>query len=175
LYPEGFGRAQQDVQNLWYFMIGAAALGCEPQKNWVMMEVATKGPGRIWLPDLDQIERLNLSCQFLFRNLDIGKMKAVAAVQAAVMTPRIWIEPQSNKTGKEMAQIYNDAFFGKLIDVCNGLGNIAGLVFSDQQCVHYGRPLLERGTLGANIRMQIVIPNTTESYGSQVDPQTQAS
>jgi hypothetical protein len=43
-YPEGFGRAQQDVQNLRYLMIGVAALGCEPLKNWVMMGAVIKGP-----------------------------------------------------------------------------------------------------------------------------------
>jgi ubiquitin-activating enzyme E1 len=50
---------------------------------------------------MDQIERSNVSCQFLFRGSDIGKMKSVAAMEAAtVMNPPIRIEPQSNKAGK---------------------------------------------------------------------------
>jgi molybdopterin/thiamine biosynthesis adenylyltransferase len=79
-------------------MIGAGARSCEPLKNWVMMRVGTKGSGGIWLTDMDQIEWLNLSCQFLFRNSDIGHMRSVAA---AVTNLVIRIEPQSNKVAKK--------------------------------------------------------------------------
>jgi ubiquitin-activating enzyme E1 len=102
-YRQIFGNAQQEImQNLWYFMIGADTRSCKPLKNWTMIEVGMKGPGRIWLTDMDQIDRLNLSSQFLFRNTDIGQMKSVAAAQAAaVMNPTTWIEPQSNKVARK--------------------------------------------------------------------------
>ena len=40
-------------------------------------------------------------------------------------------------------------------------------------CVFYNRPLLESGTLGTKAHFQIVVPNMTESYGSQPDPPEQ--
>jgi ubiquitin-activating enzyme E1 len=169
-YRQVFGNARQAVmQGLRYFMIGAGALGCEQLKNWAMMGVGTTG--QIWVTDMDQIERSNLNRQFLFRDSDIGKMKSSAAAAAAtVMNPAIRIEAPSNQIGPESAAMYHDEFYQGLSGVCNALDNIATRVFSDAQCVRYKRPLLESGTLGSKAHMQIIIPDMTESYGSQVDP-----
>lgn len=40
----------------------------------------------------------------------------------------------------------------------------------NSQCVFYGLPLLESGTLGAKGNVQVVVPRVTESYGSSRDP-----
>ena len=167
-----FGDKQQDaMQNLRYFMIGAGALGCEQLKNWALMGVATRGNGKVFLTDMDSIERSNLNRQFLFRNSDIGKMKSDAAAQAAcVMNPEFKIESHQNRIGPESAHIYNDDFYEKLSGVCNALDNVQTRLFSDQMCVFYNRPLLESGTLGPKAHYQIVVPGLTESYGSQPDP-----
>ena len=167
-----FGNAQQEaMQKLRYFMIGAGALGCEQLKNWAMMGVATEGDGRVFITDMDSIERSNLNRQFLFRNTDIGKMKSSAAADAAkAMNGAIRIEAHTNRIGPESAHIYHDEFYQSLSGVCNALDNIQTRLFSDQMCVFYNRPLLESGTLGPKAHVQIVIPEMTESYGSQPDP-----
>ncbi|OHS99360.1 Ubiquitin-like modifier-activating enzyme 1 [Tritrichomonas foetus] len=167
-----FGNKQQEVmQNLRYFMIGAGALGCEQLKNWALMGVATHGDGKVYITDMDSIERSNLNRQFLFRSSDIGKMKSDAAAQAAcVMNPEFKIESHQNRIGPESAHIYNDVFYDKLSGVCNALDNVQTRLFSDQMCVFYNRPLLESGTLGPKAHFQIVVPHLTESYGSQPDP-----
>jgi ubiquitin-activating enzyme E1 len=157
------------MQGLRYFMIGAGALGCEQLKNWAMMGVGTTG--QIWVTDMDQIERSNLNRQFLFRDSDIGTMKSLAAAAAAtVMNPAMRIEAQCNRIGPESTAIYHDEFYQGLSGVCNALDNVATRMFSDSQCVRYKRPLLESGTLGSKAHMQIIIPDMTESYGSQADP-----
>ena len=46
---------------------------------------------------------------------------------------------------------------------------ISGL-YMDRRCVYYRKPLLESGTLGTKGNIQVVLPNTTESYGSSQDP-----
>ena len=53
------------------FLVGSGALGCEWLKNLALM-----GVGHIDVADMDQIERSNLSRQFLFRETDIGQMKS---------------------------------------------------------------------------------------------------
>lgn len=47
-----------------------------------MMGFGSGEKGRIFLTDMDSIERSNLNRQFLFRSQDIGKMKSVAAAEA---------------------------------------------------------------------------------------------
>lgn len=167
-----FGSAQQEVmQNLRYFMIGAGAIGCEQLKNWSLMGIATRGNGKVFLTDMDNIERSNLNRQLLFRNSDIGKMKSEAAAAAVrAMNNEINIESQQNRIGPETAAIYNDEFYDSLSGVCNALDNVQTRLYSDSQCVFYRKPLLESGTLGPKAHFQIVVPDMTESYGSQPDP-----
>ena len=107
-----FGNAQQDVmQRLRYFMIGAGALGCEQLKNWAMMGVATEGDGRIFITDMDSIERSNLNRQFFLTFSDIGKMKSdVAAAAVQAMNNGIRIDAHTNRIGLESAYIYHDEF-----------------------------------------------------------------
>ena len=166
-----FGNAQQEaMQQLRYFMIGAGALGCEQLKNWAMMGVATEGEGRVFITDMDSIERSNLNRQFLFRNTDIGKMKSATAADAAkAMNNAIRIEAHANRIGPESCHIYHDEFYQSLSGVCNALDNIETRIFSDKMCVLYNRPMLESGTLGPKAHVQIVVPELTETYSDQID------
>ena len=77
-----FGKALQDrMCSLNMFLVGAGAIGCEMLKNWALMGVSA-GSGMVYVTDMDQIERSNLSRQFLFRNSDIGQLKSRTAVRA---------------------------------------------------------------------------------------------
>lgn len=171
-YRAVFGNKAQDIMmGLRYFIIGAGALGCEQLKNWALMGVATKGEGKVFMTDMDSIERSNLNRQFLFRNSDIGKMKSEAAANAArAMNPSFNIEAHQNRIGPESAHIYNDDFYFSLDGVCNALDNVQTRKFSDQMCVFYKKPLLESGTLGPKAHYQTIVPYLTESYSSQQDP-----
>lgn len=84
-----FGRSfQQRIHENRQFLVGSGAIGCEMLKNWAMMGLATQGPGKIHITDLDTIEKSNLNRQFLFRARDLGKFKAEAAGRAvAEMNP----------------------------------------------------------------------------------------
>ncbi|OHT04303.1 Ubiquitin-like modifier-activating enzyme 1 [Tritrichomonas foetus] len=167
-----FGDDQQAaMQKLRYFMVGAGALGCELLKNWAMMGVATEGEGKIFVTDMDQIERSNLNRQFLFRNTDIGKPKSQCAADAIkVMNPAIVVEAQQNRVGEESENIYNDDFYNSLSGVCNALDNRETRSYNDTQCVYYNKPLLESGTLGPMAHFQIILPHLTPSFNSYVDP-----
>jgi hypothetical protein len=78
-----FGRAfQTKIENQRQFLVGAGAIGCEMLKNWAMMGLGTGEQGKIYVTDLDTIEKSNLNRQFLFRPRDVGSFKSEAGRRA---------------------------------------------------------------------------------------------
>ncbi|KAH0792565.1 Ubiquitin-like modifier-activating enzyme 1 [Histomonas meleagridis] len=169
-----FGNAQQEkIQNLRYFMVGAGAIGCEILKNWALMGLSTGPNGKIYVTDMDQIERSNLNRQFLFRNSNIGQSKSMVAANSVLkMNPSLKIEPQQNRVGPESEDIYTNSFYESLDGICNALDNQQTRLYNDSQCIYYQKPLLESGTLGPMGHFQIIVPFLTKSYGSYIDPPT---
>ena len=74
-----FGESfQQDMANQTWFVVGAGAIGCELLKNFSMMGLGCKlnenddtTTGKIYVTDMDTIEKSNLNRQFLFRPHDV--------------------------------------------------------------------------------------------------------
>jgi len=154
-----------------YMIVGAGAIGCELLKNFALMGVGASPAGKIFVTDMDHIERSNLNRQFLFRPWDVQKPKAIAAAKAVkAMNPELNIEAHENRVGVETEEVYNDEFFENLDGVANALDNIEARTYMDRRCVFYCLPLLESGTLGTKGNTQVVIPFVTESYSSSRDP-----
>ena len=162
-----FGKEFQDkLGDLKYFIVGAGAIGCEHLKNFAMMGISCR-EGKLYITDMDIIEKSNLNRQFLFRPWNIGKCKSsIAAAAAKVINPEINIVPHENKVGQETEAVYDDSFFEALDGVANALDNIEARTYIDRRCVYYRKPLLESGTLGTKGNVQVVIPHLTESYSS---------
>lgn len=158
---------QERIEKSHIFLVGAGAIGCEHIKNMAMM-----GIGKITVTDMDNIEKSNLSRQFLFRPTDIGLSKSVVAAREGMkINSHVHITAHTNKVCKETESVYNDDFYRHITFVANALDNIQARLYMDQQCIKYKKPLLESGTLGIKGNTQIVIPNLTETYGSTQDPQ----
>ena len=51
--------------------VGAGAIGCEMLKSYAMMGVACGAEGKVFVTDMDSIEKSNLNRQFLFRPGDV--------------------------------------------------------------------------------------------------------
>lgn len=51
--------------------VGAGAIGCEHLKNFAMMGLGCSDAGRVFVTDMDTIEKSNLNRQFLFRPGDV--------------------------------------------------------------------------------------------------------
>lgn len=73
----GVGIAGQErLKNARLVCIGAGGLGCP-----VLLYLAAAGVGRIVVVDHDQVEESNLQRQVLFTKEDVGRKKAIAAVE----------------------------------------------------------------------------------------------
>lgn len=169
-----FGKEYQDkLANVTQFLVGAGAIGCETLKNWAMMGLGTGSKGKIYVTDMDQIEKSNLNRQFLFRTKDVGRLKsecAAAAVQA--MNPELdgHIVSLRDRVGPDTEHIFHEKFWESLDGVTNALDNVDARTYVDRRCVFFRKPLLESGTLGTKGNTQVVLPHTTESYSSSQDP-----
>lgn len=166
-----FGNDFQDkLGALNYFIVGAGAIGCELLKNFAMMGVGA-GKGKVFVTDMDLIEKSNLNRQFLFRPNDVQKPKSSTAARAVKkMNPAVNIVAHENRVGPETEQVYDDEFFENLDGVANALDNVDARIYMDRRCVYYRKPLLESGTLGTKGNSQVVVPFITESYSSSQDP-----
>jgi len=150
------------------FIVGAGALGCEHIKN-----LAYLGVKNIVITDFDQIEKSNLSRQFLFKDKDIKKFKSIQAKKAIKrMRSEINIEALTLKISKESESKFNGKFYQSIDCVVNALDNIEARKYVDSKCIDYDLPLFEAGTLGTKANSQTIIPYLTESYSNSVNDDT---
>jgi len=162
---------QKKMLSSKYFIVGSGAIGCEMLKNFAMVGLGAGPDGKVYITDMDLIEKSNLNRQFLFRPHDVQQMKSSVAARAVKdMNPNINVIAHQNRVGPETEKIYNDDFFESLDGVANALDNVDARIYMDRRCVFYKKPLLESGTLGTKGNVQVVLPDTTESYGSSQDP-----
>jgi len=171
-----FGRELQNkLGALNMFLVGAGAIGCEMIKNWAMMGIACgtlnthnsassashitgKTQGTVYVTDMDQIEKSNLSRQFLFRNTDINCPKSTTAVRAVTMMNQSFhAVAYESKVAPETETLFNDDFFEQLDMVCTALDNVEARLYIDQKCLFYHKPMLESGTLGAKGHTQVIM------------------
>ena len=168
---------QEKIANLKQFLVGAGAIGCEMLKNWAMMGLGTGPNGKIWVTDMDSIEKSNLNRQFLFRAPDVGNMKSDCAARAVQrMNPELngHIETLREKVGPDTEHVFTQAFWKNLDGVTNALDNVEAREYVDRRCVFFRKPLLDSGTLGTKGNTQVVLPDLTESYSSSRDPPEQS-
>ena len=159
------------LNNLNVLIVGSGAIGCELLKNLASLNVSSnlKLKSHIAITDPDHIELSNLSRQFLFHQDDIGRSKSyIASKKIKEYNPVINIIAYEDKLNGDNQQ-FVDKIFPNVDIVFNALDNIEARLYVDSQCVKYGKPLFESGTLGTKGNTQPVIPNITESYGSLQD------
>ncbi|KAM0488109.1 hypothetical protein ACHAP7_001099 [Fusarium lateritium] len=164
---------QNKIANVKQFLVGAGAIGCEMLKNWAMIGLGTGPEGKIWVTDMDSIERSNLNRQFLFRADDVGQMKSDrAALAVQRMNPDLegHMTTMKERVSAETENVFNEDFWQNLDGVTNALDNVEARTYVDRRCVFFQKPLLESGTLGTKGNTQVVLPHLTESYSSSQDP-----
>lgn len=167
-----YGRTmQQQIADLKIFVVGAGAIGCEMMKNFAMMGVSCSDNGMVHITDMDQIEKSNLSRQFLFRNTDINQAKSTTSVKAVTkMNPNFRSVAYEHKVASDTENIFGDDFYDELDLVFTALDNVEARLYVDQRCVFFRKPMFESGTLGTKGSTQVVVPGLTEHYGATRDP-----
>ena len=71
-----------------------------------MMGLASDPRGKIFVTDMDTIERSNLNRQFLFRPADVQKLKSEVAARAVkAMNPDVNIIAHQNRVGADTENI----------------------------------------------------------------------
>ena len=152
------------------FLVGAGAIGCEMLKCWAMMGVGASR-GLVHLTDMDNIERSNLSRQFLFREKDVKQPKSTVAAKAATaMNPDFSIRPYVMRVGSDTESHFNEEFWDSLDVVVTALDNVEARLYVDARAMQSCKPMLDSGTLGTKGSTQVVIPRMTENYGASRDP-----
>jgi ubiquitin-activating enzyme E1 len=156
------------IQNTKVFIAGAGAIGCE-----LLKQTGSLGIKNITITDMDNIEKSNLSRQFLFSDKDINKSKSVTAMQKIneLFTDKnIKINAFEHKLCKETETVFNTRFYNNVDVILNALDNVEARKYVDQQAIKYSKPLIDSGTMGTKGNVQVILPYLTETYGTMEDP-----
>ena len=150
------------------FIAGAGAIGCE-----LLKQVGSLGIKNITITDMDNIEKSNLSRQFLFSDRDINKSKSFTAmhkVKELFTDKNIKINAYEHKLCKETETVFNAQFYSNVDVILNALDNVEARKYVDQQAIKYSKPLIDSGTMGTKGNVQVILPYLTETYGTMEDP-----
>jgi ubiquitin-activating enzyme E1 len=169
-YANIFGKELfEKIQNTKTFIAGSGAIGCELLKH-----LGSMGIKNIIVTDMDNIEKSNLSRQFLFSDKDLNKSKSVIAsnkINEMYNDKNIKITPYELKLCKETETTFNSTFYHNNVDIIlNALDNIEARKYVDQQSIKYSKPLIDSGTMGTKGNVQVILPFITDTYGSMEDP-----
>ena len=135
-----------------------------------MKHLSCLGTNIINITDNDNIEKSNLSRQFLFNNNDIGKSKSIVASEKVKQFNKdININTHELKVCHETENTFNKQFHLNIDIYLNALDNVEARKYMDRMAIYYEKPLIDSGTSGAMANLQVVIPNLTISYSSLTD------
>jgi ubiquitin-activating enzyme E1 C len=156
-------------------VVGAGGLGCEILKCLVM-----SGFKDITVIDMDTIDVSNLNRQFLFRETDVGRPKAVAA--AEFVNNRCGHLGVNVKSKVCRIQELPESFYQQFLIIIAGLDNIParrwlnGTVFSLLRRDANGNSipasikfLLDGGTEGLKGQARVIVPTMTACFECTLD------
>ena len=161
-----FGNEIQDkIHKSNIFMVGAGATGCEFLKNFAMMGFCTDKNAKFVVTDNDNIEISNLTRQFLFRKKDVGKSKALIAIESATkMNPEFNGEGLQLLVDEKTENIFNEDFWEKQDFIVYAVDSVNARKYIDSKVVYFQKPAIDSGTLGTQAKSQIIIPHQTKTY-----------
>ncbi|KAH8116862.1 hypothetical protein DFH11DRAFT_1700778 [Phellopilus nigrolimitatus] len=149
-------------------VIGAGGLGCE-----ILANLALTGFKDIHVIDMDTIDISNLNRQFLFRQKDVGKSKAIAAAEFVMKrVPGVKVTPYFGKI-----QDKDEEYYMQFHIVICGLDSIearrwinATLVnMVDEENPESLKPLIDGGTEGFRGQARVILPTVTSCYECSLD------
>ncbi|GFZ51385.1 NEDD8-activating enzyme E1 catalytic subunit [Saitozyma sp. JCM 24511] len=142
-------------------VIGAGGLGCE-----ILQNLALTGFRDIYVIDMDTIDISNLNRQFLFRESDVGKSKAIVAADFVMSrVPGVKVTPYHGKI-----QDHPPSFYKQFNLIIAGLDSISArrwinatlVQMVDEEDEESLKPLIDGGTEGfkGQARLPMLTPPT---------------
>lgn len=151
-------RAMSALETARVLVVGAGGLGCELLKN-----LALSGFGDIHVMDMDTIDVTNLNRQFLFRDADVGKPKAVVAAEFVNRrVPRGRVTPYFARI-----EAFDEDFYAGFAAIVSGLDAIEprrwlnSMVYTIFQRTGKSIPLIDGGTEGMQGNVRVIVPGTS--------------
>ncbi len=145
--------AQQKLRNATVAVIGVGGLG-----TIASLYLALAGVGRLILVDPERVEPSNLNRQILYRDEDVGKLKAeVAAQRLREANPDVEVEAYPYRLTEENA----DEILSRADVVVDGLDNWSSRMLLDKVCWRLGKPLVHAGVYGFYGQATTIIPGKT--------------
>ncbi|THH10786.1 hypothetical protein EW145_g1079 [Phellinidium pouzarii] len=149
-------------------VIGAGGLGCE-----ILADLALTGFKDIHVIDMDTIDISNLNRQFLFRQKDVGKSKAIVAAEFVMKrVPGVKVTPYFGKI-----QDKDESYYMQFHIIICGLDSVearrwinATLVnMVDEENPESLKPLIDGGTEGFRGQARVILPTVTSCYECSLD------
>lgn len=151
------GWDQSSVRDGKVILVGVGALGCVVGTN-----LAQAGVGHLLLVDMDTIEFSNLNRQLLFRESDVGRMKAeVARERLLDLNSAITVEVWTKRVQELPLSSLQPASPGGRVVVVDGLDNFEGRRWVNSAIVHQNVPLVSAGMFAHLGNVQVVLPGKT--------------
>lgn len=139
---------QNKISNATVFLAGIGALGCVVAEILTMM-----GIGKLIIVDFDTVELTNLNRQWLFRNEDIGKSKAlVAKERLKTLNPSIDVITFNQKIEDIPESVYSSCDL-----IVSSLDTFEARRWLNSMCISVEKPLIDAGLYEFFGHVQVII------------------
>lgn len=142
---------QSKISKATVFLAGIGALGCVVTEILVSM-----GIGKLVIVDFDTVELSNLNRQWLFRDEDVSRPKALAAKERLkVLNPSVDVIVFNQKIEDIPESVYSSCDL-----VVSSLDTFEARRWLNSMCVHEGIPLIDGGLYQFFGHVQVIIPGS---------------
>lgn len=156
-----------DMSNQHWFVVGCGGIGCELLKN-----LAQLGLGKVTITDPDTVVLSNLNRQQFFLPEDVGRFKSKVVAEALQsINPNMEVNWETHYISPKTQSLYNQEFYSTVDGVVNCIDNRDTRVYMDQQCVFYGKPMIDCSMNGTHGSVHVTVPHQTEGYTSEDPPE----
>ncbi|KAG0170616.1 NEDD8-activating protein uba3 [Apophysomyces sp. BC1034] len=161
-------KLEQTLDACKILVIGAGGLGCEILKN-----LASSGFKQLHVIDMDTIDLSNLNRQFLFRQKDIGKSKAIVAAEFVMKrVPGVQVTPYFGKI-----QDKDDDYYKQFQIIICGLDSVEARRWINAKLIEMvdpddpesWKPLIDGGTEGFKGQARVILPTMSSCYECSLD------